>query len=1126
MKRFAVLLALAAALLAAILYVGIDPERAASGGAEAPAASRGAAAATPETPADAKEALDGARTAAETRAAPATHAGEETVVVRGRLLLEGTSASPRAATVSVRAGAREIDSPETWKRLLEGPDADDAGEDPARDHWRALALGGWKPVASAVAGADGRFELRVPASMRRFGFHVDADDALYVRGEGFSLDDERLRSGVTLWMRPAGRIEGKLTTARGEPVADGRVVLAAIRWHFGERVTFAAGDATGRFLVRAIPFGEYEVAAVGRGCGPTAKIRIAVGPGEACRPVLVLPPEAAVRGRIVDRGGKPFPGARVSGEAEGPSSYVIVGWSALPTAETRSGPDGRFRLGSLRPLKHTITVEPKGRVVDTRLEPVDLATGGEVDVGDVVVGSGDRVAGRVVDGLGRGVEGAGVNVGPSAAPRRRTRTGPDGKFDVEGLKSPPYVLVAATADHLSSAVIQVAGGADQVVLVLGGSTGIAGTVRDAKSRVPLPRFTVAAKTASRGEGRAGWRLEATKSFDSPTGAFEILGLTPGRYALDVWSDESRCVQFGEYDLKEREVLRDVEILLPPAVIVRGRVVQGSDGTPVPGASVKFRTADWRRDGDAWSGPDGTFEVRVGGGDRGSLRAIHELHGSALTTIDAPASGTADAGDMKIARSGSIEGSVLEADGKPLAGVVVMAGPEDNAFDESGWARPAADGSFRVAGIRPGRVHVSVLLDDVPRHGARLLEQRLPEGQRVVVEPDRATRVEIRALKRDGATLRGRVTLAGRPSPGARISVFPARRGARGPRFETLSRWMANADTSGRYEIDGVPDGPARVRVTCFTPGSERADSPTMSVRMELETSIPRAPSAELDLALPAGEIRGRALRRGTKAPVADAAVTSFPSDATDVEGGDPPAVTRTEVDGSFRVQGLSSGRYRVTIVPRPESECASANLDGIEVADGTTTVDVELPSPGSARIELLNLEGQPITEGYAWLVPAPGDANGRASGSWQSDSDGIAIARSVAPGRYYARTNPRGGAAAALSEFADVREGEETRFVVRLVPGTALRVHPRDGEGTLVEWAQVDLADAHGRWLRARSIDEDRAPGEKAATAIVAPGRWTVRARADGFRTAEVALDVGDAAQSIQIPLQPLAPAK
>ena len=116
-----------------------------------------------------------------------------------------------------------------------------------------------------------------------------------------------------------------------------------------------------------------------------------------------------VRGRVIDRDGRPVPGARiyVSNSMAGILDYegddAPSGW--MRRATTRSGADGTFVLRGPLPGSMRLLVRAKSFAPYDRRE-IPLPPGESVELDPVVMSHGAILSGRVVDASGIGVGGA------------------------------------------------------------------------------------------------------------------------------------------------------------------------------------------------------------------------------------------------------------------------------------------------------------------------------------------------------------------------------------------------------------------------------------------------------------------------------------------------------------------------------------------------------------------------------------------------------------------------------------------------------------------------------------------------------------------------------------------------
>jgi hypothetical protein len=143
-----------------------------------------------------------------------------------------------------------------------------------------------------------------------------------------------------------------------------------------------------------------------------------------------------------------------------------------------------------------------------------------------------------------------------------------------------------------------------------------------------------------------------------------------------------------------------------------------------------------------------------------------------------------------------------------------------------------DGSFRLGGLRPGRVHFALGWPQVPgltlaRVELNGVEQRggLEVGDGVQLTGARVV------LVYGSAVMRGQVTVTnGTLEDDARLVVFARRTGAGDDPSGNFAKG-AEADSRGRFVIEGVAAGPYEVRARVFTARGPRRQSRPVSVNV-------------------------------------------------------------------------------------------------------------------------------------------------------------------------------------------------------------------------------------------------------------------------------------------------------
>lgn len=282
------------------------------------------------------------------------------------------------------------------------------------------------------------------------------------------------------------------------------------------------------------------------------------------------------------------------------------------------------------------------------------------------------------------------------------------------------------------------------------------------------------------EGTTG--LEGTCLFDHVPGRVRVL--------LDRGLQETIEVGAGEH--------AELAMTIPRGNDVEGIVVD-ADGRPVAGADVCVDQLLGAAFLVAHSGPDGRFPIRSVS-ERGCyLYARAPLHAPTLQwRLDGGSDHTYEVRLVFPETGGGLEGTVRDAEDKPVAGAWVQVG------DEMGWiqddlplpdgskggrltwrqlASTDAEGRFRIPGVATGTQAVKVR--------ARGLG---PWKGEVEIVDARASRLDITLL--EGTSVTGTVTdLAGQPVAGVALHLA---------REMGLLRRAARSNAEGTYLLEDLP----------------------------------------------------------------------------------------------------------------------------------------------------------------------------------------------------------------------------------------------------------------------------------------------------------------------------------
>lgn len=515
------------------------------------------------------------------------------------------------------------------------------------------------------------------------------------------------------------------------------------------------------------------------------------------------PTTGTLTGTVLSREGRPIARARVAAAWHLEAEVV----------------EGRYRIEGMPPGRHRVAAAAPGHPPAMREVRIEADVEAKLDF--VLVPGGLPVAGRVTTADGQPLAGARVSAyphgegGPVFSSIDHPRTGPDGRFRIEGVPEGP-VTVTAHAPLRASSSCRTAAGRTDLVLELVAAGEIHGTMVLPSPTPSAPPYRVRLLDS---EGSEEAFLDSDEEPEHCDGLeFRFRGLAPGTWRLDALVRGVGRADLEKIRVEAGRVTR-VKLEVSEGQSLAGRVVSAADGTPVSDALVVVAAQErWGPiilmmildEESAWI--NGAFSARTDA--EGRYRIVGLKPGTcSMAAVAAGFRPVARRGvkllapdavpDLRLPAAAGLVVRLVGGDGKPEydVDVIVNFDQESGSFDGTTDAR----GECRFDSVPPGRRHIQI-----DTTWARTVNVE------VDVAAGKVTEVEV-LMPASGTFVRGVVRRGGKPVGGRRVEA----------KFEdTVGRVFQLAtqtDIEGRYRLDQLLPGPVWITV------SERWSGPPNSV---------------------------------------------------------------------------------------------------------------------------------------------------------------------------------------------------------------------------------------------------------------------------------------------------------
>ncbi|HSE62971.1 MAG TPA: carboxypeptidase regulatory-like domain-containing protein [Thermoanaerobaculia bacterium] len=781
--------------------------------------------------------------------------------------------------------------------------------------------------------------------------------------------------------------------------------------------------------------------------------RLPLGLSAALLFSLVAPARAAtVSGRVLDSGGAPVAGAKVTWEAYRTDEQTLLDdtQGAVPAAlgETATDAAGRFQVKLEKPgIEVSIRVMPGALPAALLGGPYDASE--DVALDDVELPAVEKISGRISDESGK----------PVADARIRATGGlPFEEADVVF-----YAEAKSAADGAYSIPNAPVGGGGLSVRATGysplrqPSAQRRTTVNVTLKKGGTIRGIVTDPAGKPAEGATVISGSLAAKSDS-SGAWSLTGVPPGTREVEAFWKDDLAARRDTVHVKKGEAV-DAGLRLGKAASITGSVVDEKTRRPIAGVRVWASATSFFR-GDARSrrartDAKGRFRIPALAPRRYTVRAAKaEYLPVAMPGIVAAVS---PPGTVAIAlqKAAAVSGRVTDEAGLPVPGARVRFARDSNvrALLRGGPAaflgRPGVttgpDGAFRIRGLAAEK---NLTLEaaktgyvTAKRHG-------------VTLKPGEAVK-DVTLVVRRGLEARGRVVdSAGQPIAGAEIRLSPVERGGGRFMFQIAGVSREKPDTTsgadGSFRVAGLEAGEYALTVSREGYAPKRVPSATVAEK---------GPNDWPEIVLAAGVPIAGVVRSSKGDAIVGAEVFAF------AEG--TSRNSRTDPEGKFRLEGFGAER-RVMLNVMAEGYSALQK----QITPSPEEVVLVLATSGTIRGRVEDAAtNRPITDFTASYADARGQLAGAVrvvmglgerEKAFQSPDGSFELA-DVPPGKWGVRVSAPGYRPAEVSGI-EIAEGETKEgVVVALRKGAVISGRVLDARrGTGVANASVAWSEGSG----------------------------------------------------------------
>lgn len=844
-------------------------------------------------------------------------------------------------------------------------------------------------------------------------FHPDGNR----KKSWFPLAAGEAKTGVDIVLRAGGvEVTGVVADISGGPIAHAKVRATGGRWGQGASSPVTETDDKGAFSLWMGP-GQVQVSATADGYAGATEAGRAPGVFE-----LLLTPESSLSGIVVDaRTNAPIAGAKVT--------VSPAEWRYGEGGGTeRTDAQGTFRVTRLTPGRYTATARTEHGYGTTEGSTL-VGLGQSVEGVVVKLFPAAKIVGKVMiagDKPTVCIEGWAAFRDDARDRQVWARTEPDGTLIAEGVLPGTYKPEPWCEGYLARDTY------DPIVVTDKDVTGLAWTVEAGatiKGKVltkrgePIEDAQVNGQTVG---GAARAKSDWSGGRTERDGTYEMKGLRTASYRLEVTTDKGVAPREGyKVDVTGGKTI-EKDLILDDGGTLKGTVVD-AQGTPVEGVTIDaaplVEAMRWWGGDDVKSDAKGAFTIdslRPGEYRVTARRGWADQLKKPGTTDDAKQGEkttirVAETATIKLlveSQTGTIKGTVVAPDGKPVSDAFIStaresdaAGAQDSSMQGTrgwGWGdsdKPVltgVDGAFTVTKLSPGKY----TLRAYRKGGGEAIAEHVPVGT--------TTKLEIK----DAGSIAGVVTRDGAPIEELTVELEDLKTG-----FERTEQFFR---TDGRFALRDLPAG--HFHLTASAEGGKK--------KIELDLAHAEARTGvtlQLDELV---TLTGRIVEHATKKPVAGMRMSASHAQGGGFSfgwGDDDDNDHISDDTGRFTIKRAPKGQLQIMGMHKDFRDSDYTWVRTLRTVTGSGTVDIGDITVLKKRIK----DGEPAGELGIHFVDLPNDT--------PPDKTRLEISF-IEPGGPAVKTELKVGDVITTVDGVDVTGGNSMHAwtLLRAPPGTKL----------------------------------------------------------------------------------------